>query len=80
MVILTSDVIIPLGQALSITALVLSMPFCFAFRTYLRFLDHLQFLYVYAFILAPTQTIFSNYLSNSWIAWNQNIFYFCDSG
>lgn len=52
MALLTSDILVPLGQALSIVGLVIVMPFCFAFRAYFRFLDHIQMMYVYAFVLA----------------------------
>lgn len=80
MTFISSDILIGLGQGLSITGLVLAMPFCFAFRHYLRFLDHLQFIYVYASILASSDLLFGNNLSNSWVAWDKNIFFFCSSG
>lgn len=56
------------------------MPYCFAFRSYLRFLDNMQFIYIYALILATADVTFSINLSNSWVAWDKNIFFFCSSG
>ncbi len=48
---ISPTILLGLGQGLSIAGLVLAMPFFFAFRTYLRFLDHLQLLFVYALVL-----------------------------
>lgn len=69
-----------LGRGLSIVGLALCMPFCFAFRSYLRFLDHLQLFYVFAIALASSSTTFSGNLSNSWVAFDKNIFFFCTTG
>ena len=80
MALLTSDILVPLGQALSIVGLAIVMPFCFAFRSYFRFLDHLQMLFVFAIVLASQAATFSANLSNSWVAFNQNIFFFCTAG
>lgn len=80
MPLLTSEILLPLGQALSIVALIIMMPFCFAFRGYFRLLDHLQLMFVYAVLLASQSTTFSAYLSNSWIGFKYNIFFFCKDG
>lgn len=75
-----SDILVTLGQALSIVGLALCMPFCFAFRSYFRFLDHLQFLYAFAIVLASQLSLFSNNLLNSWVGFDKNIFFFCTTG
>ena len=77
---LSSGLLTGLGQGFSIGGLVLTMPFCFIFKTYLRFLDHLQLFYVFAFVLSADVGLFSNNLLNSWVAWDKNIFVFCTSG
>lgn len=72
--------LVGLGQGLSIVGLALCMPFCFAFRSYLRFLDHLQMFYAFAIVLSSQSTLFSNSLTNSWVGFDKNIFFFCTSG
>ena len=75
-----ANVLVGLGQGLSIAGLALVMPFFFAFRTYLRFLDHLQLLYAYSLVLAFNSQVFSSNLANSWVGFNLNIFSFCTPG
>lgn len=59
------------------------MPAVFILRTYLRFMDHLQLLYLFALTVTissfnTTGTIFSSYLKVSWVDFPHNIFeYFC---
>lgn len=70
-----------LGIGYSIAALVLVVPMCFLFRTYLRFLDHLQLFMVFAFAFATDSTVFSNYIKICWASFNHNFYKsICDSG
>lgn len=75
-----ASTLVGLGQGLSIAGLALCMPFCFAFRSYLRFLDHIQMYYAFAIVLSSQTALFSNNLINSWVGFDKNIFYFCSSG
>jgi hypothetical protein len=77
---ISSAILTGLGQGFSIAGLILTMPVCFIFKTYFRTLDHLQLFYVYAFLLATESGLFSNNLSNSWVAFDKNIFFFCTTG
>ena len=61
-----------LGIGFSIGGLVLVIPLCFLFRTYLRFLDHLQLYFALALGLGTTSTIFSNKIKYSWAAFDKN--------
>lgn len=56
------------------------MPFCFAFRQYLRFLDHLQLFFAFSIFFGTGINIFSNSLSNSWIGFSYNIYFICTPG
>lgn len=61
-----------LGIGFSIAGLALVLPLCFLFRTYLRFLDHLQLFMAFSLGLGTTSTIFSNKIKYSWAAFNKN--------
>ena len=74
------DVLSGLGIGYSITGLALALPVCFIFRTYFRFLDHLQLFYLFYLGLGNSLIMFSKYLSDSWVLFDQNFFVFCNEG
>lgn len=77
---LSDEILSGLGKGLSITGLVIVMPFCFAFRHYFRFLDHIQLFYAFSIYFGLGINIFSNSLSNSWIGFSYNIYFICTPG
>lgn len=80
MTFISNDMLSSLGLGYSIVGLALVVPVCFAFRHYLRFLDHLQIFYLFYLGLASTTTIFSSYLGDSCALFPRNFYIFCVSG
>lgn len=65
------------GLGFSIAGLTLVVPLLFLFKQYFRFLDHLQFVFLYWGILAPVYTTFGSFLSASWSKFIPNFLNFC---
>ena len=72
-----NDVLRGFAEGYSICGLIFVIPICFVFRQYLRFLDHLQILYLLYVTITPQQTIFSSFLGTSWINFSYNFYSFC---
>ncbi len=52
--VLIADYYEGIGLGFAITGLALVVPFVFIFKQYFRFLDHVQFFYLYWYVLANT--------------------------
>ena len=68
------------GLAFSIVGLVLVVIIQFVIRHSWRFLDYLQFCYIFATVAATSVLTFSAYLDDSWIKFIPNFLTFCKNG
>ncbi len=68
-----------IGLGFSIAGLALVVPLLFLFKQYFRFLDHVQFIFLYWGILATTYTTFGSFLSASWSRFIPNFLSFCSA-